>query len=65
MMTMEGYDIQFKVFAHDQEEADRTSLLLKKFVDDYAKNGIAVTASKISAAVTKYKDSFILTTYFR
>ncbi len=62
---MEGYEVTFKVFAKDQEEADRTSLLLRKFVDDYAKNGIAVTASKISAAVTRYKDSFLLTTYFR
>ena len=62
---MEGYEVQFKVFAKDQEEADRTSLLLKKFVDDYAKQGIAVTASKIAAAVTRYKDSFLLTTYFK
>lgn len=62
---MEGFDVQFKVFAKDQEEADRTSLLLRKFVDDYAKKGLAVTAGKISAAVTRFKDSFILTSYFK
>lgn len=62
---MEGYEIKFNVFANSQEEADRASLLIRKFVDDYAKRGIAVTAGKISAAVTKYKDSFLLTTYFK
>jgi hypothetical protein len=62
---MEGYEISFKVFAKDQDEADRTALLIRKFVDDYARKGIAVTAGKIAAAVTKYKDSFVLTSYFK
>jgi len=62
---MDGYEIKFNVFANSQEEADRTSLLIRKFVDDYARKGIAVTAGKIAAAVTKYKDSFLLTTYFK
>lgn len=62
---MDGYEIKFNVYANSQEEADRVSLLLGKFVNDNARQGIAVTAGKIAAAVTKFQNSFIVKNYLK
>ena len=62
---MEGYEIRFKVFANSQEEADRAMSAIKAFVNEKAEKGIAVTAEKISSAIERYKDSYILNSYFK
>lgn len=62
---MKGYEIKFNVFADSQEEADRASMLLGKFVDDNARRGVAVTADKIAAAVTRWQNNFLVTNFFK
>ena len=62
---MDGFEIKFNVFASSQEEADNASRLLGKFVDDNARRGIAVTADKIAAAVTRWQNNFLVTNFFK
>jgi hypothetical protein len=66
---MQGYKVSFNVFAESQEEADRVSRLLGSFVNDCASRGVAVTATKINAAVSKWGgNAFIrdrINNYFR
>lgn len=62
---MKGYEIKFNAYASSQEEADRASAALRKFVDDCAKDGIAVTADKIANAVEKWKRNFFVIGYFK
>ena len=51
---MKGYRVSFNVFAESQEEADMVSRLIGNFVNDCASRGVAVTASKITAAVSRW-----------
>ena len=62
---MEGHEIRFNVYADTQEEADFASSLIKQFITDLARKGIAVTANRIAEAVNKWKDSFIVTNFFK
>lgn len=62
---MKGYEIRFNVFAESQEEADRASLALRSFVDGKARTGLAVTADKITKAVERWKDSYMVNNYFK
>ena len=62
---MSGYELKFKVFADSQEEADAASDVLKAFVDENAKKGIAITASKISSALNRWKNNPIVLGYFK
>ena len=62
---MQGFVIKFKVYANTQEEADAASNAFCKFVDDMAEKGIAVTAEKLSSAISKWKDNYFVTSYFK
>ena len=62
---MDGYEVSFRVFANSQEEADAASRALRRFVDDKARQGIAVTAGKVSDAVGRFKDNYFVTQYFK
>lgn len=62
---MQGYSIQFKVFANSQQEADSAGRAIALFVDSMAQQGIAVTASKLTAAVQNWGDNIMVKNYFK
>ena len=62
---MSGYEIKFNVYAESQEEADMATEAIKAFIGAKAKQGIAVTANRIAAAVNRYKDNYFVTNYFK
>lgn len=62
---MKGYSVQFNVYAETQEEADRASEAIKAFISAQAGKGVAVTANKLTEAVQRWKDNFLVTSYFR
>ena len=62
---MEGYEIRFRVYADSQAEADQASRAIKDFISSSAKKGIAVTAVRLAEAVERWKDSYLVTNYFR
>ena len=62
---MHGYEIKFNVYAESQAEADRATAVIKAFINEKARQGIAVTANKVADAVNKYKDNYFVTSYFR
>ena len=62
---MGGYEIKFNVYANSQEEADRASDAIKAFITEKASAGIAVTANRLTDAITKYKNNYFVTTYFK
>ena len=62
---MKGYPVQFNVYAETQEEADRTSEAIKAFITAQAQKGVAVTAEKLTAAVRKWGDNFLVASYFK
>ena len=62
---MSGYEIRFNVYAESQEEADRTTAAIKAFISEKARQGIAVTANKLSDAIGRFKDNYFVTNYFK
>ena len=62
---MGGYEVKFNVYANSQEEADRASEAVKAFISEKARLGVAVTADRIVSAISKYKDNYFVTNYFK
>jgi len=62
---MGGYEVRFNVYANSQEEADRASEAVKAFISEKARIGVAVTAERIVSAISKYKDNYFVTNYFK
>lgn len=62
---MGGYEVKFNVYANSQEEADAASAAIKAFISEKARAGVAVTATKLTQAVEKWKDNYFVTNYFR
>lgn len=66
---MRGYEVRFNIYAESQEEADAVSQAIKGFISENARNGIAVTATKITDAVRRWGNNpFVrnkITNYFR
>ena len=62
---MQGFEIKFNVYANSQEDADRATDVIKAFISTKAQQGIAVTATKIAEAVSRYKDNYFVTNYFK
>ncbi len=62
---MEGYPVQFNVYAESREEADAASSAIKAFIPSQAERGVAVTAAKLTEAVRKWGDNFLVTSYFK
>lgn len=51
---MRGYEVKFNIYAESQEEADAVSQAFKDLISDNARQGVAVTAARISEAVRKW-----------
>lgn len=62
---MQGYEIKFNVYAESPVEAEMASARIKAFIGEMARDGIAVTANKLSEAVTKWKGSYFVKQYFK
>ena len=66
---MRGYEVKFNIYAESQAEADAVSQAFKDFISDNARQGVAVTAARISEAVRKWgNNQFIrnrITQFFR
>ena len=62
---MQGFVVKFKVYANTQEEADTASAAFCKFVDDMAARGIAVTATHLASAISRWKDNYFVINYFK
>lgn len=62
---MKGFEIKFNIYAETQEEADTATQVIKAFISEMASRGIAVTAKKLSSAVTKWKDNVFVVNYFK
>lgn len=57
---MKGFEIKFNIYADSQEEADMASKAIKEFISEHAKQGRAVTATKIANAISKWKDNVLV-----
>lgn len=57
---MKGYEVKFNIYANSQEEADQAAQAIKAFISEHAKCGRAVTANKVAAAISKWKDNVLV-----
>ena len=66
---MQGYEVKFNVYANSQAEADALTRAVKEFISDHARQGVAVTATKLTTAIRRFCESPItrnrVTNYFR
>lgn len=66
---MQGYEVKFNIYAESQEEADAVSQAIKGFISENARQGVAVTATKLTDAVARWGNNpFIknkIINYFR
>ena len=57
---MNVYPITIKIYANDEQEAQRAQQALGQFVNDMGAMGIAVTGDKVAEAVPKWNvNSFL------
>ena len=64
-MIMKPYKIEIYVYADTDEEAVKVQQSAINFVKDKYNKGILVTAKKISEALDKFKDSFMVNQYLK
>lgn len=62
---MIGAKITFNVYANSQEEADSASKAIATFIDNMAKQGVAVTAEKLSQAIQSWGNNPLVRNYFK
>ena len=62
---MQGFPINFNVYANSKEEADEATLAIINFITDNANRGVAITANKISRAIKKWGSSPFVINYFK
>ena len=62
---MSGYEVKFNIYANSQQEADAVSMAFGKFVDERAREGVAVSASKLLSIVSKWGSNPIIKNYFK
>ena len=64
-MMMQGFEVKFNVYAESQAEADAVSAAIKEIINENARQGIAVTATKITEAIRKWGNNPFLRGYFK
>ena len=62
---MKGYKIEFNIYAESQQEADQAADAIKQFISAQAQKGRAVTAKKISDAMSRLSNNFFVKKYFK
>ena len=51
---MNGYEIKFNIYAETPEEVEAARLAIVSFINQHAQHGRAVTARKITEAVSRW-----------
>ena len=62
---MKPFKIEIYVYAETAEEAAKVQQSAINFVKAKYNKGILVTANKLSAAIDKFQDSYIVNQYFK
>lgn len=62
---MQPIEIKFYAYCDSEAEAKELEKALRDFVEAKRQQGVAVRASKLTQALTKYKDNFFVTQFLR
>lgn len=62
---MQGFRIEFNIYAESQAEADEAANAIKGFITANAQEGRAVTAKKITEAMNRWSNNFFVKNYFK
>ena len=62
---MQPYQAKFFIYADNEAEVAELEKTLYDFVDSKRQQGVAVRASKLTEALTKYKDNFFVTKFLK
>lgn len=62
---MKPYKIQIYVYAENDQQAEQVAQCAKAFVKKKYEQGILITADKLSAALNRFADNFIVNQYFK
>lgn len=62
---MKPYKIQIYIYAENDQQAEQVAHSAKAFVKKKYEQGILITADKLSAALDRFADSFIVNQYFK
>lgn len=57
---MQPYKLDFYIYAESQEEIDECRQAIHRFIDENRLEGRAVTASKLSTALSRWKDNLLV-----
>lgn len=57
---MQGYEIRFKIYADNEQEAIEAEAAIKNFICQHAINGRAVTAKKVGDAIKKWDSNALI-----
>lgn len=57
---IQPYKLETFVYASSQEEIDQLQQDIRQFIEDHRNEGRAVTASKVSSAIKKWRDNAIV-----
>lgn len=62
---MQPYQAKFFIYAESESEVAELERVLYDFVNTKREQGVAVRASKLTEALTKYRDNFFVTNFLR
>lgn len=62
---MQPYKIDLYVYAESEQQAESLQEALKSFVIEKREQGIVVTASSLSYALNRFKNSSLILNFFR
>ncbi len=62
---MQPYKIEIYVYAENADEAAKVQHSAINFVKEKYNHGILISADKLSKAIEKFKDSYIVNQYFK
>ena len=62
---MQPFKIEIYVYAENADEAAKVQRLAINFVKEKYNCGILISADKLSNAIEKFKDSYIVNQYFK
>ena len=62
---MQPYKIEIYVYAESADEAAKVQRSAINFVKEKYNSGILIRADKLSNAIEKFKDSYIINQYFK
>jgi hypothetical protein len=64
-MSLQVYEVKFKLYAESQAEVDALQSELLSYVREKREQNIAVTASKLIRALQQFKSNIFVTNYLK